>query len=213
MTYQELVDAAKAYADRQDLEVNASIDVFITMAESRINRVLKIAKQSHRLYTRTVTGQEFYSLPPDYNGMRAIHFNSGAVDSVDSDTIPMYYVTPNMMVEMQKLPNAGGTGKEYYYTIVGEQLQVNPTLPGAGTIEMIHYRRMIHLSESAPTNWMSLDHPDIYLSGMLCEIESFVKNYDAATSWDGKMTRMIEEIQVDDQESRWAGDTLTMRTA
>lgn len=210
MTYQELVDAARAYADRQDIEVNDNFDVFITMAESRINRVLKTAKQSHRLYTRTIGNQEYYSLPPDYNGMRSIQFNTGAVDADGSKPINVYYVTPNMMSEKQQndpMPNG------YFYTIVGSQIQFHPTLPHGGTIEINHYRRMIHISKTNSTNWMTLDHPDIYLSGLLAEIELFVKNYDSAKLWDDRMTRSIEELRLDDEESIWAGNTLVMRTA
>ena len=210
MTYQEIVDAARAYADRQDIEVEANLDIFVIMAESRINRVLKISKQSHRMYTRTVEGQEYYSLPPDYNGMRAIQFNTAGVDEAESATKTITYVTPNMMAEIQSQP---AIKNKYYYTIVSGQLQFHPTLPHGGTIEIIHYRRLIHLSTQNTTNWMSLDHPDIYLAGILCEIESFVKNFDIASVWDKKMTRMIEELDMDNQESLWAGNTLTMRTA
>lgn len=210
MTYQELVDAARAYADRQDIEVDSSLDVFVIMAESRINRVLKISKQSHRIYTRSIGEQEYYALPPDYNGMRAIQFNTGAVDADGSKVYPLTFVTPNMMAELQSAPNIDN---KYYYTIVSGQIQVHPTLPHGGTLEIIHYRRMIHLSPTNTTNWMSNDHPDIYLAGLLAEIESFVKNYDAATLWDQKMTRSIEELQLDNEESLWAGNTLTVRTA
>ena len=58
---------------------------------------------------------------------------------------------------------------------------------------------------------MSADHPDIYLAGLITEIESFTKNYDAAQIWDAKMTRMIEELRTDNEESLWAGNTLTTR--
>lgn len=210
MEYQELADAAKAYADRNDIEINTNLNVFFIMAESRINRVLKISKQSHRVYTRTIEGQEYYALPPDYNGMRAIQFNTGQPDdnANGSKTKTLTFVTPNMMAEYQSgtlLPDM------FFYTIVSGQIQVYPTLPHAGTIEMIHYRRLIHLSENNPSNWMSNDNPDIYLAGLICEIESFVKNYEAASLWDSKMTRMIEELRTDNEESLWAGNTLTVR--
>ena len=209
MTYQDLIDAARAYADRNDIEVDANIDVFVIMAESRINRVLKTAKQSHRMYTRAIGNQEYYSLPPDYNGMRTIQINTGEVDADDSSTKTINYITPIAMAAMQEV---GEAGDKLYYTIVNNQIQVFPTLPHGGTIEMVHYRRLIHINKENPTNWMTLDHPDIYLAGLIAEIESFVKNYDAAQLWDSKMTRQIEELRLDDQESLWAGGSLVTRT-
>ena len=80
MNYEELIAAAQAYADRNDLEVKESMETFILMAEARINRVLKTRKQSTSTYTPTVTDQEFYSLPPDYAGMRDIQLNSDLPD-------------------------------------------------------------------------------------------------------------------------------------
>jgi len=75
VTYQELIDAAQAYADRYYLEVAANMPLFILMSESRMNRVLKTRKQSARAFTPTVEGQEYYPLPPDYAGMRDIQID------------------------------------------------------------------------------------------------------------------------------------------
>ena len=59
MDYNQIVLAAKAYADRNDIEVNANIDNFILLAEAKINRVLKTAGQSKRVYTPSiVTGKQ-----------------------------------------------------------------------------------------------------------------------------------------------------------
>ena len=57
MNYQELVDASVAYADRNDIEVANNVDLFVTMAEARVNRVLKTRKQSKRATTPTGTGK------------------------------------------------------------------------------------------------------------------------------------------------------------
>lgn len=210
MNYQELVAASKAYADRQDIEVNDNIDTFIIMAEARINRALKTANQTHRIFTNTVEGREFYTLPPDYNGMRAVHFNTGKVDAEGSQAKQLYYSTPEQIVDYQELgPNTG----VYYYTILNDQLQLHSTLPGKGTIEMVFFRKVPNLNKTDNLNWVSQDDPDIYLSGICAEIELFVKNYDAAQLWDTRMTRAIEELETNDIRNRWAGNTMTIRNA
>lgn len=209
MIYQQLIDAATAYADRNDIEVNNNVDIFILMAESRINRVLKTAGQTHRIYTRTISGKEYYTLPEDYNGMRVVHFNTGEVDADDSEPVQLHYTTPENIVDLQAI---GGSDK-YYYTIVNNQIQLYNTLPGSGTIEMVFYRKVPNLGKSRPENWLLVDSPDIYLSGVCAEIELFVKNYDAAQIWDSRMTRAIEELDLSDVKNRWAGNSLVMRNA
>lgn len=208
MIYSGLIDAARAYCDRVDVEVNQNVRVFVLMAEARINRTLKVTEQTHRVYTRTMEGKEFYSLPEDFNGMRVVHFNTGDVDAQVSGTIQLHYVTPEQMIEMQE---SAYSETQTYYTILNNQLQLHKPLPNGGTIEMVMYRKVPPLSESNPSNWMSTDNPDIYLAGISAEIEMFVKNYDAARLWDDRMTRAIEELKNNDSLNRWTGNTMVMR--
>ena len=191
MDYNQIVLAAKAYADRNDIEVNSNIDNFILLAEAKINRVLKTAGQSKRVYTASVDNREFYTLPDEYNGMRTIHFNSGAVDSENSDTIQMFYITPEQVVDMQQRAEYGD---KLYFTIINNQVQVVPTLPSGGTIEMVFYRKVPNLSASNTENWASIDHPDIYISAITAEIELFAKNYDAATLWNSRLLSCIDIV-------------------
>lgn len=208
MDYNQIVLAAKAYADRNDIEVNANIDNFILLAEAKINRVLKTAGQSKRVYTASVDDREFYTLPDEYNGMRTIHFNSGSVNSDNSDTIQMHYVTPEQVVDMQQ--NAQ-YGDKLYFTILNNQVQVVPCLPSGGTIEMVFYRKVPNLSATNTENWASIDHPDIYISAITAEIELFAKNYDAATLWNSRLLSCIDEIDNNDVDNRWAGNTMTIK--
>lgn len=208
MNYTEIVDAAKTYADRHDVEVSDNIDIFIIMAESRMNRVLKTKQQTHRIYTTSIKDREHYTLPRDYNGMRSIQFNTGSVDGINSATILMEYVTPEKIAMMQQ---SEYSESKYYYTVTGNQIQVHPTLPDSGTIEIVFYRRVPNLSSKHQENWMSQDNPDIYLAGIICEIELFVKNYDVAKLWDEKMGRSIDELKISDEENTWASGPLTMR--
>lgn len=209
MRYQELVDAARAYADRNDMEVDANIDVFITMAEARINRALKVVEQTHRVHTQTIEGREYYSLPIDYNGMRVVQFNTGQVDTDGSQTIPLTYITPE---QISMLQSVGPTNNKYFYTLVNNQIQLHYTLPGDGTIEMVFYRKVPPLTKTDDINWLSQDAADIYLSGICAEIELFVKNYDAAQLWDSRMTRAIEELSDNDVINRWAGNSMAIRS-
>lgn len=208
MTFDELVSAAKAYCDRLDSEVNQNMNYFILMAESRINRTLKVVEQTHRIFTKTMAGKEYYTLPEDYNGMRIVQFNTGGVDKADSKTVVLHYATPEQMVEMQESPYEE---IQSFYTVINNQLQLHQPLPNGGTIEMVFYRKVPPLSEKNSVNWLSNTNPDIYLSGISAEIEMFVKNYDAARFWDERMTRAIQEIRENDKDKRWSGNSMVMR--
>lgn len=206
MDYTEIVNAAKMYADRNDIEVTQSMDIFIIMAEARINRKLKTYEQTHRIFTATKDKQEFYALPEDYNGMRAIQFNTGLVDEQGSKAIPLEYVTPETIAEYQSMNKSN-----YYYSVVAQQIQVHPTLPSGGTLELLFYRKVPSLNSQSKSNWCSENNPDIYISGLCAEIELFVKNYEASQLWDQRMSRAIKELSDNDYDNRWAGNPLQMR--
>lgn len=207
VTYDEIVNAATAYSDRYDIDVKSNMQIFIIMAEARINRVLKVREQTHRIYTPTVEGKEYYTLPHEFNGMRSIQFNHGGVDD-GSLPVPLNYVTPEVITRMQ---HSEYDEQLQYYTIINNQIQLHKTLPGKGTLEMVFYRKVPPLNKDNAINWMSADHPDIYLAGVIAEIETFVKNYEVAQGWDAKMSRSIDELADNDISARWTGAPLAMR--
>lgn len=201
MNYTEIVNAAKMYADRNDLEVSDNIDTFIIMAESRMNRLLLTYEQTHRIQTSTRSDQEYYSLPDEYNGMRSITYTSESGVEVNID-----YVTPEF------INNYDTTSGKYVYTIINQQIQISPRLGAAGILEIVFYRKVGNLNKTNPVNWCSISNPDIYICGIICEIETFVKNYDVAKMWDSRMERGIKELVDIDIDKRWTGTTLTIRT-
>jgi len=206
MNYTELVDAAQAYADRYDDEVASNLDVFITMAESRINRVLKTREQTARVYTPTIDDTEYYSLPLDYAGMRDIQMNSD-LPTVDHKTYTFSYMNPQQFNWMRNKPFGG----KFYYTVIADQIQIFPKQDAGYTLEIVYYQKVPHITEAQPLNWLSDGHPDIYLSGIISEIESFVKNYEVAQGWDSKMTRSIGELEMSDRVERWSGSPMEVR--
>jgi hypothetical protein len=206
MNYQELVTATTEYADRSDIEVGDNMATFILMAEARINRVLKTREQSVRATTPTVTDQYYYALPPDYAGMRDVQLNF--LDTNGNAAIAQYfYINPEQMNERSQ----AGPGGKNYYTIIANQMQIWPAVESGNNIEMVYYQKVPPLSEANPNNWASDDQPDIYLAGMVAEVELFVKNYDVAKGWHDRMSLAISELDSSDTLERWAGQPLVTR--
>ena len=206
MNYNELVAASKAYADRQDIEVANNMDMFILMAEARINRVLKTREQTARAYAPTQADDEYYSLPDDYAGMRDVQLNSDLPNTVHTQD-QFNYLNPEQMNIRRGQAYCG----KLYYTIIDRQIQIYPMQDAGLSIEMVYYQKVQNLSETNLTNWMSKSHPDIYLSGITAEIETFAKNYEVAKGWDERMSRAISELDKADETERWSGQPLVVR--
>jgi hypothetical protein len=67
------------------------------------------------------------------------------------------------------------------------------------------------LSDSNPSNWLSENDPDGYIFGGLVEISSFVKDKETAMLWDARFRTTMEEIDTNDQRSRWSGPPMEVR--
>lgn len=204
MNYTELVNTAKLYADRQDVEVDSQIDIFISLAEARINRLLRTREQSKRAFTKVTDNQEYYSLPPDYSGMRSIRINS---PSGSSTSRSYKMLTPELFDIERGRPFSG----EYFYCIISNQFQIYPVESGNKDIELTYYQKVPNIAPDATNNWLSDEHPDIYVSGVVAEIELFVKNYEVAKLWHDRMSLAIDELDNLDFVERWSGTPMETR--
>lgn len=207
MNYRELIAAAQLYADRNNIEISGSIDIFITMAEARMNRVLKTREQSARWYTPVVPFLEYYSMPLDYRGMRNLKLLVGIPSNNDNETVKMNYVPPE---SMDSVARTGAKG-EVYFTIEANQLRIYPAQEVGCTLEMLYYQKVPNLTLENDTNWMSEEHPDIYLAGMVSEIEIFTKNYEVGKAWDDKMSRCIAELEESDVTEMTSGPQMIVK--
>lgn len=206
MNYTDLISACKAYADRQDIEVDNNLDNFILMAEARINRLLKTREQTARVYAPTRDGTEYYSLPPDYRGMRDIKLNDG-LPHEDHKTTPFDYLNPQQF----NIRRDQEYCNKLYYTIIADQIQIFPKQDAGLSLEIIYYQKVPNLNDTENSNWLSTEHPDIYLAGVTAEIEIFAKNYDVGQSWRDRMSEAINELEQSDEVERWSGSPLVTK--
>ncbi len=202
MQYAEIIALALGYADRQDSEVTSRVDLFIKVTESRINRVLMTLDMSSRANTVMDSTTEFYTLPPNYSVMRAIK----VIDNTNTASrVTLLQVNPE---QMATLVNNGET-QFPCYTVISGAIQVQPFYDNTHSLEIDYFQTLPPLSSSITTNWLSDSNPDVYVFGLLVEINSFVKDGEASQLWDGRFQQAMSEITLNDAKSTWSGTSLT----
>ena len=200
MNYTEIVDTALGYADRTDTEVTDRMDDFLRIVEARANRPLNTQKMVSRVTIDSITDQEYYGLPSDFDGLRDIE-----VRSTVAGTVTPKYHSPEQMNN-----RAGGSFSDIAYAIIDDQLRLQPAQEDA-VIELVYYQNLTELSTGAPNNWLSDLYPDCYIFGLLVEINAFVKDAETAGMWDTRFKESIAAIKSNDRDSRWSGTALQMR--
>jgi len=196
-TYATLQTAVANWLDRSDL--SDRIPEFITLAEARFNRILRIRDmETVSTALSTVAGTREYSLPTGFVQMKEFHLSTDPIT-------PLAYITPEMMSRMQ----AGSSkSKPQVFTIIADNVRLGPNPDAVYTTSMLYYKKTTALSDSATTNDMLTNNPDVYLYGSLLEAEPFLMNDQRVQLWGIAFKQAIDDIQSQDNKDRHSGSEL-----
>ena len=196
-TFAELKTAAANWLDRSDL--TDRIPEFITLAEARFNRLLRIRDmETVSTAISTTGGTREYSLPTGFVQMKEFHLTTDPIT-------PLSYITPEMMSRLQ----AGSTkAKPKVFTIIADNVRLGPNPDAVYTTSMLYYKTFTALSDSATTNDMLTNNPDVYLYGTLLEAEPFIMNDQRVPLWLAAFQKAVDDIQNQDNKDRHSGSQL-----
>ena len=195
-SYSTLQTAVSNWLDRDDL--SDRIPEFIALNEAIFNRVLRIRPMETTVTTSMVSGTKSYDLPTGYVQMREIHLDTSPITAVQ-------YLTPEMLYRIW----AGSTsGKPQAYSIIGNQIFFGPSPDSAYDYIMTYYKKFDPLSDSATTNWIILNAPDVYLYGTLLQAEPFLMNDQRIPVWERALRQALADLQEQDDKDRHSGSEL-----
>ena len=198
-TYAELQTAIANWLDRSDL--TDKIPDFITLAEIRIQRNLRVRGMEERSTTTLVPGQEYYGLPDDFLEVRDVQVNTDPITSLK-------YMTPKEMDETY--PNqSNGTPKAF--TIIGNEIQLKPTPDSADTFEIAYFEKIQNLSDTNTTNWLTQNAVDLLLYGALIEAEAYLVNDTRIPVWKAAFDMAIQEANNQANKGRWPQGPIAAR--
>ena len=195
--FAELKTATANWLDRSDL--TDRIPEFIALAEARFNRILRIRDmETVSTAISTSAGTREYSLPTGFVQMKEFHLTTDPLT-------PLAYITPEMMTRIWA---GSGRGKPEVFTIIADNVRLGPNPDAVYTTSMLYYKTFTALSDSATTNDMLTNNPDVYLYGTLLEAEPFIMNDQRVQLWGMAFEKAIGDIQFQDNKDRHSGSEL-----
>ena len=199
-TFDELKTAAANWLGRTDL--TDRIPEFVALAEGRINRTIFARAQEARA-TATLTADDAYtSLPTDLRQIRAVQLNT-------TPTTVLRYMPPS---QLERTYPSTTTGKPLVYTVIGTEIKWAPTPDSGYTAEILYTQGIPALSSSNAVNTYLTRSPDAYLYGTLTEAHRYLMGPNQANNFDQLFSRAMSEIKAEDDEARWGGSPLQMKT-
>ena len=188
-TYAELQAAAANWLVRGDL--TARIAEFITLAEVRLNRVLRTRLAEVEQGLTAIVGSRTVPLPAGF-----------------AEPLPLWLVKPEgrmalPFLEASLLGACSLRGEPGAWSIDGANLAFDRPAdqPYALTLRLL---KKFALSEAQPTNALLADHPDIYLFATLCEAAPFLRDAELSSAYEARLARAIEEANAKEARSRAA---------
>lgn len=179
-TYSDLQAAVTDWLARSDIST-AAPDA-IKLAEARLNRELPAVETDE-----TLTGT---------SGSRRID-----ISSLSCVAPIALFLAESGVDEVELTQKADGTfpyretsGKPQFWAIDGTNIDFDRPLDAAYPFRF-RFRQRFALSDSATTNWLLTNHPDIYLAASLMWGAGYVKSLTEAGTWKSILDEGIPSVR------------------
>jgi hypothetical protein len=197
LTYSTLQTQIADTLNRDDL--TAAIPNFIILAEASSNRDVRHWQMQKR---STATFNERYEpLPTDW--LETVRVSISGKRQLD-------LLSQAKMMDLRET-NGNTSGEPRYYTHSAAQLELYPTPDSDYDATLIYYARVAELSDSAPSNWLLVDSPDIYLYGALVHTAPFLQEDNRLAVWQTMYKAAVDRLNERSEEGLHSGSGLTIR--
>ena len=192
-TYSNLKTTIASYLNRDDL--TSYLGDFITLAESRLNRELRVREMVEiNTSTTTVAGTQSYDLPTGYLEAITVIYQNDPFTTLRFMANTDFYNSYN---------STQTSGTPSFFTIVGTKILLGVQPDAANTLQINHYKKLTALSDSNATNDILTNYPELYLYGALAESSPFLMQDERLNIWAG----LYKEALKNANESSSKGST------
>jgi hypothetical protein len=168
-TWTELKAELLADCMRADDEaLIARLPYFIGRAEAHFQR--ELFSPEREVKTTLVVASGVAALPPDFGGVRTAWIDRPVYRVLEA-------VTPSAL--RRRYPTAT-YGTPLHFAIEGESMLLGPNWPNGRAIMMTYTTGIAPLGPQQASNWLLVDHPDVYVQASLVELYEFTEHYQKA---------------------------------
>jgi len=198
-TYSDLKTSIAGYLARSDL--TSQIPDFITFAENRLRRELRIRQMLKSVTTATVSGDSTVELPSDFLEIRDFV-------ALTNPITPLNYSSPSAL---SNDPVASQVGVPKSYTILANEFLMSPVPDGVYTLRLLYFAAPAYLSSTNASNVFLTTAPDALLYASLIEAEPYLMNDARINTWGTMYDRAIASLIKSDEEGQYSGVPLAMK--
>lgn len=193
-TYSDLQTSVANWLHRSDL--TAQIPDFISLAESRLNRLLTLRSMETDAVLSSTPASRYITLPTDFNSPVALWLED--VEPREK----LDYVLPGELAVTET------AGFPEYWAVDNDQIAFER--PTGGTYGFtLRYLKKFALSDAFSTNALLTAYPDAYLFGALLEAAPYMRDDARVGLWQERFDRAIQEISNRENTTRARAPLMT----
>lgn len=186
-----LREAVVAWIEREDLFDR--VPDFIRLAEARFRREITATEQE---VTIALPGP----LPDDFDSVRLVFL-------ADAPTVALTQVSP---AELRQNYAGPGTGRPQVFAITAGHIIIGPHDSSSHDAFLTYNRKIPSLTNSNQTNWLLLEHPDLYLFGTILQAEFYNWNDERLPLLKTAVDEAIIEINMAENRRRYGQGPIVM---
>ena len=198
-TYSDLKTSIAGYLARSDL--TSQIPDFITFAENRLRRELRIRQMLKSVTTVTVASDATVEIPSDFLEIRDFVVMTNPIQ-------PLSYSSPSALSNDQRTSQVGVPKS---YTILASEFQLTPAPDGIYTLKLLYFSAPAYLSDTNTSNVFLTTAPDALLYASLVEAEPYLMNDARINTWGSMYDRAISSLTKSDESTQYSGVPLAMK--
>ena len=198
-TYSDLQTSIANYLARSDL--TSQIPDFITFAENRLRRELRVRQMLKSVTTSTVANDSTVEVPSDFLEIRDFVVMTNPIT-------PLSYSSPSTL---SNDPRASSVGVPRSYTILANEFLMSPIPDAVYTLRLLYYSAPAYLSSTNTSNVFLNVAPDALLYAALLEAEPYLFNDGRINTWGSMYDRSISSLTKSDESTQYSGVPLSMK--
>ena len=198
-SYDNLKQNISDYLARQDL--TAQIPMFISLAETRLNRDLRL-RQTLQQSTFSMDSGFTVPTPADFLELQDIHLDANPVIPLTFQTVSQFY---------RRNGGSNAQGQPVNYTLVADNFLLAPQPTGASTVNMTYFKIPQPMSDTNPTNEYLDVCPDLVLYASLAESAPFLMDDPRLATWQALYAEGLASITKSNQDSVFPAQPLAIQ--
>lgn len=199
-TYTEVKTSIANYLNRDDL--TSIIPDFISLAEKRLDRELRVRVNMVRAQATTTADTSFYDLPSDLIELRNITYETSG-----SNSYALSYLSPE---SGSREYGSFASGFPRAYTNLGKDIKLYPTPDAAYTLGINYFKKLVPLSDSVTTNNILDSFPDLYLFGSCLEGAIYLNDSEQTNRFLAVYQKALDDVMSAEEAARYSGTVMHM---